>query len=48
MKVKIDFTNTIDFFHLQGDLYWLKNRGVSAAFDKVGRMIQLHLHGSER
>ena len=48
MKAIIDFTNIIDFFHLQGDLYWLKNRGVSAAFDKVGRMIQLHLHGSER
>ncbi|XP_063403459.1 alpha-mannosidase 2C1-like [Mytilus trossulus] len=32
----------------KGQLHWLKNKVVSAAFDYEGRMTQLHLHGVER
>ncbi|CAG2231763.1 MAN2C1 [Mytilus edulis] len=32
----------------KGQLHWLKNKVVSAAFDYEGRMTQLHLHGDDR
>ncbi|VDI61800.1 alpha-mannosidase, partial [Mytilus galloprovincialis] len=32
----------------KGQLHWLKNKIVSAAFDYEGRMTQLHLHGDDR